>query len=100
MDSSIWLPIVLTIGALITGIGSWIQYANDKKNKEESKQTDIRADALAKENTRLLQEVARASEKSSQQLADVTGKLLDAQATIEILRKEGFDNALGSDGTY
>lgn len=100
MDSSIWLPIVLTIGALITGIGSWIQYTNDKKNKEETKQAEMRADSLAKENMRLLKEVAKTSEISSQQLADVTGKLLEAQATIEILRKEGFDNALGSDDTY
>jgi hypothetical protein len=100
MDSSLWLPIVLTIGALITGIGSWIQYANEQKNKTEAKQTEMRADSLAKENIRLLEEVAKGSEKSSQQLADVTGKLLEAQATIEILRKEGFDNALGSDDTY
>jgi len=100
MDSSLWLPIVLTIGALITGVGSWIQYANEKKNKQESKLTELRADSLAKENTRLLKEVAKASEKSSQQLVEVTGRLLEAQATIEILRKEGFDNALGSDDTY
>ena len=51
MDSSLWLPIVLTIGALITGIGSWIQFANEKKNKEETIRTELLADSLAKENT-------------------------------------------------
>ena len=100
MELGIWIPILLTIGAVIAASVSWVQYYNDKRSKQEANDMKAQADSLTHENSILLRRTTEISEESKVKIEKVTNQLVEAQNTVDTLRKENVNNALGSDQVY
>lgn len=84
------IPILITVGALITVVLGWIQWDQDRKNQTEN-------DKLNANNRNLLNKISKISQSSNHQIFDMSNRLLDAQATINDFRNK-TDNDLNGNG--
>lgn len=93
--SNMMLPLFITLGAILTAGGGWIQWTSDNKNR-------IANDSLNTQNKKLLTEIAELSKesnnnsiKSQEELRNVNHKLFQSQEIINEFRLETINTITG-----